>query len=198
MTSPPRPAAEQPAMTFADKAAWTEWLDRNHDTSSGVWVRIARKDAGQSSVTYDEAVEAALCYGWIDGQSKRENEVFWLQRYTPRSKRSMWSKRNREKALALIERGEMRAAGLAEVERAQRDGRWDAAYDAASQITVPDDLQAALDATPAAQAFFATLDSRNRFAILHRIQTAKKPETRARRIQEFVQMLAENRKIYGP
>jgi uncharacterized protein YdeI (YjbR/CyaY-like superfamily) len=159
-------------------------------------VRIAKKGTGQSSVTYDEAVDVALCYGWIDGQGKRENEVYWLQKFTPRGKRSMWSKRNREKALGLIERGEMRPAGLAEVERAQRDGRWDAAYDAASQITVPDDLQAALDDVPEAQAFFARLDSRNGYAILHRIQIVRKPETRAKRIQELVQMLAENRKIY--
>jgi uncharacterized protein YdeI (YjbR/CyaY-like superfamily) len=183
-------------MTFDDRAAWAAWLRDHHDTSTIVWVRIAKKGTGQTSVTYDEAVEVALCYGWIDGQGKRENEVYWLQKFTPRSKRSMWSKRNREKALALIERGEMRPAGLAEVERAQRDGRWDAAYDAASQITVPDDLQAALDEAPAAQAFFARLDSRNRYAILHRIQTVRRPETRAKRIQEFVQMLADNRKIY--
>jgi len=196
MNSPSPATDEQRVMTFAEKEAWAEWLEGHHDTSTGVWVRIAKKGTGQSSVTYDEAVEVALCYGWIDGQGKRENEVYWLQKYTPRSKRSMWSKRNREKARALIDRGEMRAAGLAEVERAQRDGRWDAAYDAASQITVPDDLQAALDGAPAAQAFFTTLDSRNRYAILHRIQIVRKPETRAKRIHEFVQMLAENRKIH--
>jgi uncharacterized protein YdeI (YjbR/CyaY-like superfamily) len=184
-------------VTFDTKASWTEWLDNHHDTSTGVWVRIAKKGSGQTSVSYDEAVDVALCYGWIDGQGKRENEVYWLQRFTPRGKRSMWSKRNREKVHGLIERGEMRAPGMAEVERAQRDGRWEAAYDAPSQSAVPDDLQAALSQAPAAQAFFVTLDSRNRYAILYRIQTVKKPETRARRIQEFVQMLAENRKVYG-
>lgn len=157
---------------------------------------MAKKDSGIASVTHAEALEVALCYGWIDGQRKSEDERHFLQRFTPRTARSTWSKINRDKALKLIEEGRMQPAGLAEVERARADGRWEAAYDAQSVATVPPDLQAALDANPKAAAFFAKLDSRNRYAVLFRTQGAKKPETRARRIGRFVEMLAKGEKLY--
>jgi uncharacterized protein YdeI (YjbR/CyaY-like superfamily) len=181
---------------FESVEAWERWLAEHHDEPDGVWIRLARKGSGIRSVTQPEAVETALRYGWIDGQARSFDERFYLQRFTPRRARSMWSKRNREIATALIAAGRMEPPGLREVERAKADGRWEAAYDAPSGATVPEDLQAALDADTRAAAFFATLDSRNRYAILHRIQTAKKPETRARRIAAFVAMLAEGRTLY--
>lgn len=161
-----------------------------------MWLRLAKAASGTPSVSYSEAVEVALCYGWIDGQKKGESENTWLQKFTPRAKRSIWSKINREKALALIERGQMKPAGLKEIERAKEDGRWDAAYDSSSTATVPGDLQAALDKNARAAAFFATLDRGNRYAILFRIHTARKPETRAKRIQQFIEMLARNEKVH--
>lgn len=157
---------------------------------------MAKKDSGITSVNHAEALEVALCYGWIDGQRKAEDSKYFLQRFTPRTPRSTWSKINRDKALKLIEEGRMQPAGLAEVDRARADGRWDAAYDAQSVATVPPDLQAALNAKPKAAAFFAKLDSRNRYAVLFRTQGAKKPETRARRIAQFVEMLAKGEKIH--
>jgi uncharacterized protein YdeI (YjbR/CyaY-like superfamily) len=181
---------------FESVEAWERWLAEHHDEPAGVWIRFARKGSGIASVTQPQALETALRYGWIDGQARSLDERFYLQRFTPRRARSMWSKRNREIATALIAAGRMEPPGLREVERAKADGRWDAAYDAPSGATVPEDLQAALDADAQAAAFFATLDSRNRYAILHRIQTAKKPETRARRIATFVAMLADGRTLY--
>jgi uncharacterized protein YdeI (YjbR/CyaY-like superfamily) len=157
---------------------------------------MAKRGSGAASVTHAEALDAALCYGWIDGRIKSEGERSWLQMFGPRSKKSMWSKVNRAKALALIAAGEMRPAGLAEIERAQADGRWDAAYDAQRTATVPEDLAEALNRNARSKAFFAKLDSRNRYAVLHRIQTAKKPETRARRIARFVEMLARGEKLH--
>jgi uncharacterized protein YdeI (YjbR/CyaY-like superfamily) len=157
---------------------------------------MAKKDSGIASVNHPEALEVALCYGWIDGQRKAQDDKHFLQRFTPRTPRSTWSKINRDKALKLIDEGRMQPAGLAEVDRARADGRWDAAYDAQSVATVPPDLQAALDANPKAAAFFAKLDSRNRYAVLFRTQGAKKPETRARRIAQFVEMLAKGEKIH--
>ena len=185
-----------PILPFPSRGAWEDWLAEQHATSRGVWLKIAKKDAGIETVTYAEALEVALCYGWIDGQARSHDESWYLQRFTPRRARSIWSKRNREFATAMIEAGEMEPAGLREVERAKADGRWDAAYDAPSTATVPDDLRAALDAQPAAAEFFAALDGRNRYAILHRVQTAKRAETRARRIEKFVAMLAAGEKIY--
>jgi len=179
-----------------DQEAWLSWLRTNHATSSGVWLRIARKSANVISVSYLQAVEAALCFGWIDGQKKAEDESYWLQRFTPRSEKSIWSKINRDKATRLIALGQMNAAGIREVERAKRDGRWDAAYDSASGATIPADFQAELEKTPKAKAFFATLDSRNRYAVLFRIQTARKAETRARRIKQFAGMLSQHKKIH--
>jgi len=177
-------------------ASWERWLKRHHAAAAGVWLRMAKKDSGIASVAHAEALEVALCYGWIDGQRKSEDHKHFLQRFTPRTARSTWSKINRDKALRLIEEGRMQPAGLAEVERARADGRWEAAYDAQSVATVPPDLKAALDANPKAAAFFAKLDSRNRYAVLFRTQGAKKPETRARRIGRFVEMLAKGEKLY--
>jgi uncharacterized protein YdeI (YjbR/CyaY-like superfamily) len=183
-------------LAFATQQDWEAWLDEHHAETPGLWLKIAKQAAGRPSVTYAEALESALCYGWIDGQKASFDDAHWLQKFTPRRARSGWSRVNREKATALIAAGRMRPAGLQEVERAKADGRWDAAYDSQRAITVPADLQSALDAEPEAKAFFATLDSHNRYAILYRIQTAKKPETRAARIQTFVEMLAQRRKLY--
>ena len=183
-------------LLLEDQAAWLSWLRKNHAASSGVWLRIARKSADARSVSYLQAVDAALCFGWIDGQKKGGDERYWLQRFTPRSAKSIWSKINREKAIRLIARGQMNAAGMREVERAKRDGRWDGAYDSPSGAAIPADFQAVLNKTPRAKAFFATLDSRNRYAVLFRIQTARKAETRARRIKQFAGMLSQHKKIH--
>jgi uncharacterized protein YdeI (YjbR/CyaY-like superfamily) len=177
-------------------ASWTRWLKRHHTTAAGVWLRIAKKDSGIASIDHPAALEEALCYGWIDGQRKSDDAQYFLQRFTPRTKRSIWSQINRTKVLKLIDEGRMQPAGRAEIERAKADGRWDAAYEAASVATVPPDLQAALDANKKAAKFFATLDARNRYSVLFRTQGAKKPETRARRIAQFVEMLAKGEKIY--
>ena len=185
-----------PVLAFRAKRAWAVWLGKNHAKSAGVWLRMAKKGSGLQSLTHDEALDVALCYGWIDGLAKSDGEEHWLQKFTPRRKRSIWSKRNREKVRALIERGEMRAAGLAEIERAKQDGRWDAAYDSPSRIQVPDDLRKALNANARARSFFQTLDSRNRYAVLFRIHQAKKAETRAKRIRTFVAMLARRKRLY--
>jgi uncharacterized protein YdeI (YjbR/CyaY-like superfamily) len=183
-------------LDFQDPKAWAAWLAKNHGESAGVWVRMAKKASGLKSVSHSEALEVALCYGWIDGQAKSSDENAWVQKFTPRGKKSIWSKINRAKALALIEAGKMKPAGLAEIERAKKDGRWDAAYDSPRAASVPDDLQAALDGNARAKAFFATLNGQNRYAVLFRIQTAKKAETRARRIRQFVEMLARGEKLH--
>src|SRR6185436_8385638 len=164
--------------------------------SSGVWLRIAKKNAIGRSVSYLQAVDAALCFGWIDGQKKSDDEGDWLQRFTPRSGKSTWSKINRDKAIRLIARGQMKAAGLREVERAKGDGRWEGAYDSPSRATIPADFRAVLNKIPRAKAFFATLDGRNRYAVLFRIQTARKSETRAKRIKQFAEMLSQRKKIH--
>ena len=186
----------QPIIAFASQAAWETWLDEHHSTSDGLRLKFAKKGSGIESVSPDEAVEVALCYGWIDSQANRLDDAFWMMRFTPRRSRSKWSQVNRARAEALIAQDAMMPAGLLEVERAKADGRWDAAYAAQSQATVPEDLQRELDQNPEAQAFFDTLDSRNRYAILHRLHDAKKPETRARRIEKFVAMLRTGQKIY--
>ncbi len=191
------PSKQQlPIIPFASRAAWEQWLADQHAVSRGLWLKIAKKDSGIDSVSYAEALEAALCYGWIDGQKGAFDQHYWLQRFTPRLPRSKWSKVNCDKVTQLIEQGRLQPAGLREVQRAKADGRWDAAYDAQSRATVPDDLQRELDQNDAARAFFATLNSVNRYAILYRIQDAKKPETRARRIATFVAMLNEGKTIY--
>jgi uncharacterized protein YdeI (YjbR/CyaY-like superfamily) len=192
----PVPKVELPELSFADAAEWERWLEREHARAGGVWMRIAKAKAGTKTVQYPEAVEVALCWGWIDGQKKGIDEHWWLQKFTPRAKRSIWSKVNRDKVQSLIDAGRMRPPGLAEIERAKADGRWDAAYASQSQAEVPEDLQAALDAAPQAKAFFATLDSTNRYAILFRTHQAKRPETRAKRIAQFVEMLARGEKIH--
>lgn len=177
-------------------ASWARWLKRHHASAAGVWLRIAKKDSGIASIDYAAALEEALCWGWIDGQRRSDDAQYFQQRFTPRTKRSIWSQINRAKVLKLIEEGRMQPAGHAEIERAKADGRWDAAYEGVAAATVPPDLQAALDADKKAAKFFATLDSRNRFAVLFRTQSAKKPETRARRIAQFVEMLAKGEKIH--
>ena len=186
----------EPRHTFATQSEWEAWLEGHGGTSPGVWLRLARKSAEQPTVTYAQALETALCHGWIDGQKQSEDQHYWLQRFTPRTARSIWSKINKEKAEALIAAERMRPAGLAAVERAKLNGRWDAAYASASTSTVPDDLQHALDANPNAKAFFATLNSQNRYAILFRIQNVKKAETRARKIAQFIEMLSNGGKIH--
>lgn len=185
-----------PVVPFASPAEWEAWLAERHTTAKGLWIKLAKKGSGVASVTYAEALDVALCYGWIDGQSAGVDETLWLQRFTPRGPRSVWSKVNREHVARLTEAGRMRPAGIAAVEQARTDGRWDRAYDPPSRATVPEDLQRALDANPAAATFFATLDSRNRYAVLHRIETVKKPQTRARRIEQFVAMLGRGEKLY--
>jgi uncharacterized protein YdeI (YjbR/CyaY-like superfamily) len=190
------PAAELETRAFASAEEWEAWLRDHHDTVPGIWIRFAKKGSGVPTVTYLEALHAALCFGWIDGQARSLDDAAYVQRFTPRRARSIWSKRNRDFATALIEAGRMQPAGLREVERAKADGRWDAAYDAPSTATVPEDLQRALDASPAAAEFFATLNSQNRYAILHRVQTAKRQETRARRIEKFVAMLEAGETLY--
>jgi uncharacterized protein YdeI (YjbR/CyaY-like superfamily) len=181
---------------FRTTRAWEQWLDRNAGRAEGIWMKIAKRDTGITSVTHAEALEVALCFGWIDGQRRALDETHFLQRFTPRRPRSMWSKINREKVTALIESGRMRPPGMREVERAQADGRWDAAYAGQRTATVPEELQRALDQNRKAREFFATLDSRNRYAFIWRVQEAKKPETRARRAEQFVKMLAAGETLH--
>jgi uncharacterized protein YdeI (YjbR/CyaY-like superfamily) len=186
-----------PIIAFASAGDLEAWLEKNHETSKGIWLKIAKKGSGETTVNYAEALEVALCHGWIDSQKGALDETFFVQRFTPRGPRSKWSKINVDKVAALIKAKRMRPAGLAEVEKAQADGRWEAAYDGQRTITVPDDLQKELDANPKAAAFFKTLSSVNRYAILYRIQEAKKPETRARRIEKFLGMLERGETVHG-
>ncbi|MBT9541306.1 YdeI family protein [Thiobacillus sp.] len=192
-----RSSTTLPIQHFERQKDWARWLEENHSSSKGVWLQLAKKGSDIPSVSYDEAIEVALCFGWIDGQKKTHSEQFWLQKFTRRSDKSVWSKLNKDKVFALIETGKMKPAGLQEVERAKSDGRWDAAYDSASKATVPSDFQTALDSNTRAKDFFGTLDSRNRYAILFRIQTAKKAETRAKKIAQFVQMLDRHEKVHA-
>jgi uncharacterized protein YdeI (YjbR/CyaY-like superfamily) len=189
-------AVELETLTFVDAEAWGRWLAAHHESSPGVQLKIAKKGCPEPSVTYAEAVEVSLVWGWIDGQKGAIDDWWWLQRFTPRGPRSPWSKINRDKALALIASGAMKAPGLAQVDRAKQDGRWDAAYASQSRAVVPEDLAAALAANTRAARFFETLEARNRYAILYRVDTAKKPETRARRIATFVAMLARHEKLH--
>jgi uncharacterized protein YdeI (YjbR/CyaY-like superfamily) len=192
MTKP----TELPTLPFESKKKWSDWLAKQYDKSMGVWLKLAKKDSGISSVTYEEALDIALCYGWIDGQKKSFDDKYWLQKFTPRGPKSIWSKINTEKAEKLIASGEMKPAGLKAVEAAKQDGRWEAAYSSQKNMSVPEDFQAALDKNKKAKAFFATLNSVNRYAILFRIQTAKKTETRARRMEQFIEMLERGEKLY--
>lgn len=188
--------SDQDILYCGDPATWEHWLDQNHEASAGVWLAIAKKGSAHTSPSYAEALEAALCFGWIDGQKRSLDSDHYLQRFTPRGARSIWSRINREKATGLIESGRMRPAGLREVGRAREDGRWDAAYASQGTAEVPDDLAAALAANPVAAAFFGTLKSQNRYAILFRIGTVKRAETRARKIAQFVTMLERGETIY--
>ncbi|MGE8443484.1 MAG: YdeI/OmpD-associated family protein [Comamonas testosteroni] len=181
---------------FKSAKAFEAWLKKNHATSDGLWLKIAKRGSNEPSVTYPEAVEIALCWGWIDGQKKSLDDRHYLQRFTPRRARSVWSKINVEKVQALIDAGRMQAPGEAQVEAAKADGRWARAYDGARTSTVPEDLQAALEAEPAAKTFFASINASNRYAILWRIQTAARAETRARRIAQLVGMLARGETIH--
>jgi uncharacterized protein YdeI (YjbR/CyaY-like superfamily) len=190
------PRDELPILDFPDRAAWADWLDAEHEVSRGVWLKIAKRASGVATVTHPEALEEALCYGWIDGQLAPHDEVFFLRRFTPRGPRSKWSQINRTKATKLIEDGNMKPAGLAEVEAAKQDGRWDAAYAPQSSQAIPEDFQRALDENPAAKEFFATLRGTRRYSFLYRIADAKRPETRQRRIKQFVAMLAEGKTHY--
>jgi uncharacterized protein YdeI (YjbR/CyaY-like superfamily) len=185
-----------PVMEFASARQWERWLAHNHATSDGVWLKIAKQGTGVETVRYPEVLDVALCYGWIDGLRHRHDDVYFRQRVTPRKARSKWSKINCGKAESLIVTGRMQPAGLREVDAAKADGRWDAAYEGSRTMEVPDDLAAALRRNAKARSAFAALDSRNRYAILYRIHDAKRPETRARRIDQFVTMLAEGRTIH--
>jgi uncharacterized protein YdeI (YjbR/CyaY-like superfamily) len=181
--------AELPKKFFRDKKALDAWLEKNHGKSPGLWLQIAKKDSGRKSVSYPEALESVLCYGWIDGQKKPESEATWLQKITPRAKRSMWSQVNCQKAKGLIAAGLMRPAGLAEIERAKTDGRWENAYESFSSATVPPDFEKALKKSPRAHAAFNTLTRTLKYSVLWNIHAAKKPETRERRVRNFVERL---------
>jgi uncharacterized protein YdeI (YjbR/CyaY-like superfamily) len=185
-----------PIIAFASQEEWEAWLAAQPDMAKGLWLKIAKKASGIASVSQQEAIEVALCHGWIDGQLDKFDQDHWLVRFTPRKPGSKWSEVNRNKAMELIEQGRMEPAGLKEVERAKADGRWDAAYAPQSKASVPADLQAALNENERAKRHFDELDSANRYAILHRIQDAKKPETRARRIEQYVAMLGRGETIY--
>jgi uncharacterized protein YdeI (YjbR/CyaY-like superfamily) len=194
----PGATASQPQpLRFGTPRAFEAWLQENHASCDGVWLLIGKAVAAAPTVSYPDAVEIALCYGWIDGQKKAFDDQHWLQRFTPRRARSLWSRANREKAQALVDSGRMQPAGMAQIERARADGRWEAAYAGARTAVVPPDLQAALDARPEARTFFARLDGANRYAVLWRVQTARRAETRARRIESLVEMLARGEKIHG-
>ncbi len=185
-----------PIIAFETQQDWEAWLEEHHANTKGIWLKLAKKDTGIASVSYAEALEGALCYGWIDGQKASFDEQYWLQKFTPRSPKSIWSKVNCGKATVLMAEGRMQPAGMQQVELAKADGRWEAAYESQSKITVPADFQSALDKNQQARDFFNTLHSVNRYAILFRIQTAKKPETRSARIQKFIEMLTNKQKLY--
>ena len=198
MAKRPTTELDLPIRLFKTPAAWEKWLEANHAKSTGIWMQIAKKDSGLSSATYQEALDVALCYGWIDGQKRPLDERTWLQRFTPRGPRSIWSKINTAKADALIKAGRMRAAGLAAIESAKASGRWESAYQSWSDRDVPPELQAALDASPNAKAFFETLRGANRYGVIFRVQTAKKPETRAKRIADFIARFEKGETLFGP
>jgi uncharacterized protein YdeI (YjbR/CyaY-like superfamily) len=187
---------ELPVKTFASQEAWQAWLHDHYSDQAGLWLKMAKKASGILTVTYAQALDVALCYGWIDGQKKTFDESYFLQRFTPRRARSMWSQVNRDKVEDLIRRGLMQPSGLAEIERAKADGRWDAAYASPRNTVAPDDLLAALAASPNAQAFFESLNKTNRYGIVSQVQGAKRPETRAARIVKFVAMCERGEKLY--
>jgi uncharacterized protein YdeI (YjbR/CyaY-like superfamily) len=188
---------ELPIIGFPSQRAWERWLAENHDSKPGLWLKISKKGAGEKSVTYAQALEVALCFGWIDGQKAALDEQYWLQRFTPRSAKSRWSEINRRKAQSLIDEGRMRGAGMVCVEAARADGRWQAAYQGQRTASVPQDLREELERRPRAKEFFQTLDSANRYAILYRLSEAKLPATRERRMQKYLKMLEAQEKIHG-
>jgi uncharacterized protein YdeI (YjbR/CyaY-like superfamily) len=190
-------ADDLPILLFATPADLEAWLEENHASSAGLWLKIAKKGSGVESVSYAQALELALCFGWIDSQKRGFDERHFLQRFTPRRPRGKWSLINREKAEELIASGAMRPTGMAEVETAKADGRWEAAYAGQRTAEVPEDLQCELDRNEAVRLFFARLDSANRYAILYRLEEAKKPETRERRLRKFIAMLERGEKIHG-
>ena len=185
-----------PIISFETQQDWERWLAERHTNTEGIWLKIAKKETGTPSVSYSEALESALCYGWIDGQKATFDDKYWLQKFTPRRTKSIWSKVNCDKATALMAEGRMQPAGIRQLELAKADGRWDQAYESQSKITIPADFQSELDKNQQAKDFFSTLDSTNRYAILFRIHTAKKPETRSARIQKFIEMLSKNETIH--
>ncbi len=185
-----------PIMSFETQQDWEVWLKEYHTDTRGIWLKIAKKEARTPSVSYAEALEGALCYGWIDGQKAAFDDKYWLQKFTPRTAKSIWSKVNCGKAETLIAEGRMQPAGLRQVELAKSDGRWERAYESQSKITIPADFQSELDKNPKAKDFFSTLDSANRYAFLFRIHAAKKPETRSAKIQKFVEMLNQQQKLH--
>ncbi|KAK3332360.1 bacteriocin-protection, YdeI or OmpD-associated-domain-containing protein [Cercophora scortea] len=188
--------ASLPIQLFCDANAWESWLDSNHHTeTSGLWVKISKKDSGIASVTYEEALDTALCFGWIDGQRKSHDESHFLQRFTPRRKNSLWSKRNVAKVAMLIENGRMRARGQTEIDTAKADGRWQKAYASSSTIQVPPDFQKALDRNKEAKVFFDALNKSKRYSFLWRIETAKRDDTRKKRIEQFIGLLADHKTL---
>ncbi|CAG7625019.1 hypothetical protein PAESOLCIP111_02682 [Paenibacillus solanacearum] len=187
---------ELPVLYCRDQTEFEQWLERHHADSPGIRLRMAKKDAGMDSVTYAEALECALCYGWIDSQKEAYDDKTWVQRFTPRKPKSIWSKVNKDKVERLIAEGRMKAAGLAAIDEAKRNGQWDKAYASQSTAEIPDDLAAALEASPPAKAFYDSLDKQNQYAIKFRIHQVKKQETRERRIRQFIEMLEKGEKIY--
>lgn len=185
-----------PVLTFASSGEWEAWLEAQPATSKGVWLKLAKAASGIPSVSKQEAIDGALCHGWIDGQLDKFDTSHWVIRFTPRRPKGKWSQANRERALALIKLGRMRPAGMRAIDQAKHDGRWEAAYAPQSKATIPEDLQSVLDRNPRAKRHLDQLDSRNRYAILYRVQDAKKPETRAQRIEKYVAMLARGETIY--
>jgi len=185
-----------PVLFFKKRNDWEAWLDVNHSTSSGIRIKFAKKISGLESLTYNEALEVSLCYGWIDGQINSLDDSFWLQRFMPRGSKSMWSKRNKEKVEQLMAEGRVKPEGLQAIENAKLNGKWDLAYDSPKNSKVPPDFQAELDKNEPAKSFFESLDSANRYAVLYRIQTAGKEQTRQSRIQKFIHMLERNEKIH--
>lgn len=186
----------RPILAFASQAEWEAWLDAEHRASDGVWIKFAKKGSGVGTVVYAEALDVALCYGWIDSQMQSLDERFYVQKFTPRRARSKWSRINRDKIEELTKAGRMKPAGLAEVELAKADGRWEAAYASPSTVELPPDLQRALDASPQAAEFWAGLNKANRYAIVYQLEDAKKPETRERRLAKFMAMLERGEKLY--
>lgn len=189
-------AKSLPVKVFASPEKWNDWLSKRHSSADGIWVRMYKKGTGKKSVTYAEALDEALCYGWIDGLKKSYDEESWIQKFTPRRAKSLWSKRNREHIARLVKEGRMKPSGMKEVEKAKKDGRWEQAYDSAKNMEVPADFLKELKKSKKAYEFFKTLNKANLYAIGWRLQTAKKPETREKRMKILLEMMKEGRKIH--